>query len=401
MTNKQKILFITPRFPYPPLKGDQVIPYYRLRTLSKKCDITLLSFYESDEELAGVKQISQYCGAVYTVKLPKWRSLINMAFMSFFSKLPFQVLYYRSRTFQKKLFTLLSKNKFDLIHAYMLRMAPYIFSVDTPKILELIDSMQLNLERRICNERIPKIWLFKEELRRVSIYEQSIGEFFSQMIVVSAKDRAFITGDNVKVISLGVDIDFFAPKAKLQRKPAVIFSGNMGYAPNICAIKWFVENCFSKIQALVPEVSLVIAGGNTSKEILSMGNKPGIKVTGFVESMPDVLNQASVAIAPMQSGSGMQFKILEAMSCGLPVVTTAIGLGDIKAKPSYEICVADSAKDFINAVVSFLNDPEKSENIGIKAREFVIQNHGWEHIAFQIEEVYNKLLNSEDKGTVL
>lgn len=390
-----KVLFVTARFPYPPLKGDQVVPYHRLRILSRKHDITLLSFYEKEEDLAGIDQIRKYCGAIHTVKLSKWRSLVNMAFLSPFSKLPFQVLYYRSREFKKKLSILLNENKFDLIHSYMLRVAPYLYTVDAPKILELIDSMQLNLERRICNERTPKLWLFKEELRRINIYEKSIGKFFNQLVVVSEKDRAFVSGDNVKVIPLGVDTDIFVSKTKLQKKPVIIFSGNMGYAPNINAINWFMKNCFSEIQKLMPEVSLVIAGGNTSKEVFNLGDKQGVTVRGFVESMPDVLNQASVAIAPMQSGSGMQFKILEAMSCGLPVVTTAIGLGDIKARPSYEICVADTAKDFTDKVISLLRSSEMSENIGKKAREFVIQNHSWEGIVFQIEEVYNKLLNNK------
>jgi hypothetical protein len=90
--------------------------------------------------------------------------------------------------------------------------------------------------------------------------------------------------------------------------------------------------------------------------------------------MPDTLKDANVAIAPMQSGSGIQNKILEAMSCGLPVVTTNLGLGNIKAKPRKDILVADSPEDFAQSVIELLQNPLKAREIGYKAREYAVNN---------------------------
>jgi glycosyltransferase involved in cell wall biosynthesis len=89
----------------------------------------------------------------------------------------------------------------------------------------------------------------------------------------------------------------------------------------------------------------------------------------------------------------MQFKILEAMSCDLPVVTTTLGLGDIKARPGEEICVADTAEEFSKMVVTLLKSPEMADSIGRKAREFVMHNHSWEYAASQIEEIYNAIMD--------
>jgi sugar transferase (PEP-CTERM/EpsH1 system associated) len=390
-----KILFITPRFPYPPLTGDQVVSYHRLRILGKRHEITLLSFYEKDEELAGIEQLSPFCHAIHTVRLPKWRSLLNVALMGPFSGLPLQVLYYHSAAFQKRLTALLDENRFDLIHAYMLRVAPYLSAVSTPKILELIDSMQFNLERRVTMEGIPNRWLFTEELRRVTPYERKIGELFDQLIVVSEKDKALIPSNNVRAIPLGVDTDIFVPREpqdKLEQKPIIVFSGNMGYAPNIHAVTWFVEKCLPLIQKAIPDAALIIAGSNPSKEVRDLGQKRGVTVTGFVESMSEILNKARVAVAPMQSGSGMQFKILEAMACGLPVVATTLGLGDIKARPGHDIYIADTAGEFAEMVLNLLNTPETAERISRQARNFVLHNHSWEHMATQVEAIYHKIL---------
>lgn len=107
---------------------------------------------------------------------------------------------------------------------------------------------------------------------------------------------------------------------------------------------------------------------NPSKKVCELSLCNGIIVTGFVKSMPEILNKATVAIVPMQSGSGMQSKILEAMSCELPVVTTTLGLRDIEARPGEEICVADTADEFAETVVTLLKSPEMAERIGRNAR---------------------------------
>ena len=62
-----KILYTTARFPYPPLRGDQLVPYFRIQHLARKHEITLLSFVEGPEELAYVGHLKEHCVGVHTV----------------------------------------------------------------------------------------------------------------------------------------------------------------------------------------------------------------------------------------------------------------------------------------------------------------------------------------------
>lgn len=387
-----KLLFITPRFPYPPFRGDQSVPFHRMRILSRKHEITLLSLYERDEDLNGIEPLSQFCSSIHTVKLPKWKSFKNMAFMGPVSRLPLQVLYYHSGEFRECLSKLLTDYEFDLIHAFMLRLAPFCQGLSTPVVLDLIDSMQLNFSRRVDMARGPKKWLLQEELRRLTYFEKDICHQFERLIVVSNKDKEYIASANVDVVPLGIDTERFAPSNVSADNPTIIFSGNMYYGPNVHAVKWFAENCFFRIQAKVPNVAFIIAGNGPPSDILELGHKPGITVTGFVESMPDMLNRASVAVAPMQSGSGMQFKILEAMSCGLPVVTNSLGLGDIKAMDGIELLLAETADNFIERIVECLTCGETAQKIGTRAREFVMNQHSWEHTTDMVENIYTQIL---------
>lgn len=383
-----KLLFLTPRFPYPPLKGDQALPYYRLRELGPRHEITLLTFYEKDSDLDGLPELKPYCREIHAVRLPRWLSVLNMLALGLFSRLPFQVLYFRSPAFSRKLDEVLAAGSFDAVHAFMLRLAPYLARLKAPAVLELIDSMRLNMARRAAAEGPLTRWLFNEELRRVTAYEASATGRASRLVVVSPKDREQVPGGNVRVIPLGVDTALFAPPAQRQAKPVVVFTGNMGYAPNVTAALWFAEHCLPRLRREVPDAELVIAGARPAPAIRALAALPGVTVTGPVASMPAVLAGAAVAVAPMRTGSGMQFKVLEAMACGLPVVATTLGLGGIQAVPGEHLLTADSPEDFARAVAGLLKDPAAAARLGQAARRFIEERHSWAHAAREAEKLY-------------
>ncbi len=89
----------------------------------------------------------------------------------------------------------------------------------------------------------------------------------------------------------------------------------------------------------------------------------------------------------MQSGSGMQFKILEAMACGIPVVTSTLGLGDIKAVPGEEVLVCDSPGKFVESTLSLLRSNELRNRIGSAGLLYVQKNHSWDAINSKFETV--------------
>ncbi|MGK5094025.1 glycosyltransferase family 4 protein [Deltaproteobacteria bacterium TL4] len=388
-----KLLFVTPRFPYPFPRGggDQVVSYNRIRTLHQYHEIILLSLYEKDEDLYGMEEMSRYCEEIHVIKLTKWEAIRNVLFHAPFSNLPLQVLYYRSPKFEEKVLELCRGN-LDLIHVFQLRAAPYLSAIQRPKILELIDSMSLFLKRRIDLEKSPKKWLYSEEYRRVSKYEPTLAGVFDHLFVVADLDRKQIPAENISVVPTGVNTQLFFPQENVQKKYSLIFSGSMWYAPNVQAVEWFITCCWPIVCLELSSITLAIVGRNPSKQVLKFSTYPGITVTGSVDSMPDTLNQCQIAIAPMQSGAGMQFKILEAMACELPVVTTSLGLGSIMATSPSEIMVANEAEAFALTILELLRSPEKMKNIGRKARQLVMKKYSWENTAQQINHVYDQII---------
>jgi polysaccharide biosynthesis protein PslH len=394
-----KILFVAPRFPYPLIQGDRLLCYHRLRTLSQSHEITLITFYQSSQELDNLAKLLPFCQSIHPVYLPRWKSLSNCVKNLFGSQLPLQVAYYSLDRFQDELDRIISIEKFDVIHYLMLRMAEYRISPSIPQIIEIVDSMQLNLQTRIPFESTVKRSLYQEELKRVTNYENQLDRRFSKIIVCGEKDADSLSLNRTQlvIVPTGTDIESFrsgTARTKDRSTIELVFTGKMSYAPNVHAVRWFVNNCWKLLKQKLPDIQLTIAGADPPPEIIKFDRLQGIRVTGFVKSIGDILNAADIAITPMQSGSGMQNKILEAMSCGLPVVTTSIGLGSIDAKVGDEILVADSPSDFVNTIIQLSQNKEQMQQIGIKARSFVEANHSWETGSAKIEAIYREVIDA-------
>jgi sugar transferase (PEP-CTERM/EpsH1 system associated) len=386
-----RLLYLTPRFPHPALKGDQLAAFHRLVQLGRRHEISLVSFYEDEAELAHADELRGVCESIETVRLPQWRGVANVALRAPFSSEPLQILYYRSAEFARIVDELARRGKFDIVHGFMLRMAPYLQQLDAPRVLDALDSMELRMRRNVEVERPPRRWLFREELRRVAPSERAVARSVDAVLVASEHDKASFATENVEVVPNGVDADVFAPDLAARRPGTIVFSGTMSYPPNVRAARWFADECFPLVRQAVPDAWFVIAGASPARELRELERLPGIVVTGFVPSMPNALNRATVAVAPMRSGAGIQNKILEAMACGLPLVTTTIGLGGIAAVPGRDLLVADGTKEFADAVVSVLRTTERAGELGENARARVLEDYTWERAAAAVERVYDRL----------
>ena len=136
---------------------------------------------------------------------------------------------------------------------------------------------------------------------------------------------------------------------------------------------------------------LIVIGPNPPAKLVRTCSQTGVKFLGYVPDLNEYLARATVSIAPMRSGSGIQNKVLEAMAAGIPVVATTVGLGGLRAVPWEHLLVADTPYDFTDAILQIFHNPSLRQNLVCKARELVKDFYSWEASVQALDDIYQSV----------
>jgi len=384
-----RILFLTARFPWPLLRGDQARAYHQLRLLAPRHRTTLVSFSDAPVPEEGLAAVSAFCERVVTVPLGRAAMGLGLG-RGVFSPLPFQVSLYAHARMRRALREAVAGHDFDLAHAQLARMAPFVEELPIPRFVDLVDALSLSTHRRSLRHRGPLRWLTALEAKRLLRYERRLCASLEGASIASSVDRAAI-GNTTRlgVVPNGVDIARL-PFEPAGRDPAtIVLTGNMGYFSNVDAACWFAERVFPLVRRSVPEARFHVIGARPTSRVRRLARvDPAVSVLGFVDDLRPHLRTATVAVAPMQAGAGQQFKVLEAMASGAPVVATPLAAEALEARPDDGLLVAGTAEAFAGAVVALVREPGRAAGLAAQARRFVESRYTWEASTARLEELH-------------
>jgi len=170
-----------------------------------------------------------------------------------------------------------------------------------------------------------------------------------------------------------------------------IFIGNFLHEPNWNAVQYLKEAVWPKIRKLLPEVSMQVYGAYPSQKVLQL-HKPEERflILGRAENAEAVVKKARVVLAPMRFGAGAKTKLLEAMQCGTPSVTTTIGAESMHGNLAWNGIIADDADAIANAAAALYQDEslwKQSQQNGIN-----IVNQRYSKLLFEADFV-NRILD--------
>ncbi len=374
-----KILYATARPPYPPEKGDQLIAFEQIKKINKQVDIHLVSLNDGlcNEEFVRGK-LEEYCKTIHFVQSGKSASrLIH----SLYNQLPFQVNLFYDRFVKRQIDELVQKIEPDLIHVQTIRISEYFRYYKYPKILDMIDSLSLNMKRRGQEDVFPRKYVFQYEAHLLAQYERDMISDFSSIFLVSRSDAANYQSNRFVINPNGTYITRdLVQKYKNQPKTIdLIFHGNMQYFPNVDAVLYFYKRIFPKLLERKPNLKLYIVGRNPAPQIRKLHDGQNLFVTGQVSDMVEYLMKSVIGVYPLKSGSGMQNKILEAMSCGLPVVASSMAIQGIEyLEEGTHVIIADNDEEWISSILGLLDDKFRQAQYGLAGQTAIIENYSWE-----------------------
>jgi sugar transferase (PEP-CTERM/EpsH1 system associated) len=382
-----RIFVILPRIPYPLEKGDKLRAFHQVKALSKNNEIILcaLNHNQKLDQQEAFSKLQPYCRSINFIDLP-WYAIPFNIIRAFFKHLPLQVGYFYNARANKKIQKLFDEYKPDRVYCQLLRTAEYGVNLPAFKTIDYQDVFSYGVKRRI--EKAP-FWMkpiLKLEYKRLLAYENKMFDLFNEKTIISLPDRKLIrhpNRDKIHIIPNGVDHDFFSPMEK-PKEHDVVFTGNMSYPPNIDAAGFLVKEVMPLVWKKMPQVKIMLAGANPDNKVKALESEK-VKVSGWMDDIRDAYASSIVFIAPMRIGTGLQNKLLEAMSMKIPSITTPLANDALQAENGKEILIGKDAAGLAQHIIDLLSNEEANNDIAAAGYNFVHQRYSWYEASVKLE----------------
>lgn len=398
-----KILMLTPYLPYPLLSGGQIRTYNLLKKLSNKHQITLFALIKNEEEKQYVSELEKYCHKVRVFKRSEKPFTLKNIFKTAFSGFPFLVIRNQAEGSLEAIKKEIARENYDLIHAETFYMMPHIPECQIPIILVEQTIEYLGYESYAKKAPFFLKPLLNADVKKIHLWEKHYWQKADRLIVMSEEDRQFIAKDldkeKIDVVANGVDTKWFAEKKRnLADRPTILSVGTFKWLPNIEAVDFLVNQVWPLIKKAVLNANLLIVGNAPTEKVISYGkNDPQITVAGRVEDIRDAFGSAHVLLAPVFSGKGTRYKILEAMASGTPVVASKIAVEGLNITDGVHLLTSNKATDLADLTVRVLNDKNLWQKLSKNGKEFVALNYDWELISQKLDRIYQEIGNYAKK----
>lgn len=369
-------------------KGDKLRAFYQIAELSRKNEVILACVNDEEVLPEHMDVLKPFCKRILLHTLSKAKQISNLA-KALFNGHPFQVEYFFSAAFKKKIDEVVEEEKPDAIFCQLVRMAEYVKDINhIPKTLDYQDAFSKGYERQAKREnfyrRIPVLM----EWKRMLAYEKKIFDSFENKVIISEQDKQLINHpdhDKIEVVPNGVDFNYYSPQLG-DKKYDLIFSGNMNYPPNIESAVYIAHEIMPLLKKQKPDATLVIAGANPAPEVMKLKSE-SIHVTGWVDDIREPFSQSRIHLAPMLISIGLQNKILQAMAMKIPCIVSSQANNAIHAPTNDCLLIADSPQEYVNKIMMLLQDQNLYDQIADHAHGFVRKNFDWGAVNTKLESV--------------
>jgi glycosyltransferase involved in cell wall biosynthesis len=377
-----------------------------IRHLSTCHEVVCLSFARQ-QDLTGLPHLKPYCTEVMTVPFPGGAGVSSLAkFLNLARRVAHNVLSFATLTpvvvrkclspdMDREIRLAIEKHKPDVVHICFPQMAHYISAcAGVPAVMDTLDVALLGVFRRAmrAGNILAKAYYLLQWKFWVR-YESRWFPLFGKVLTVTRQDAVALNMvmPDLDVYDNAIAVDI-VPHPSLERDTSVRigFLASFNHQPNIDAALYFAESVLPLIRRRMPAAGFVVAGRNPPSLLLDAKDK-GVTCLGYVEDVSAFYGSVDVVVAPIRYGGGIKIKVLEAMACGMAVVTTSVGAEGIAETGEGAFLVADDPAAFAEAVVTLLSDKERRVSLGEQARQVIEKRFSWQRLCDELDKIYHEL----------
>ena len=383
----RELLFLAHRIPYPPQKGDKIRSWHILSHLSQRYRVHLACFIDDPDDWRHVDRLREICGECHFAELKP--SIAKLRCLSgFVTGEALTLPFYRDAGLGAWVRDLVGRREVGGCYVFSSAMAQYVTGDAFAALRRVMDFVDVDSEKWrqfAARKSWPVSRLYRREGQRLLQFDRAIAAEFDASVLVSGVEAELFkrlspgTAQKTFAIRNGVDSDYFSPERNYENPyplgdSPLVLTGAMDYWPNAEAASWFAKEVLPSVRQSVPDAAFCIVGSDPLPEVRQLERLTGVTVTRRVPDIRPYLAHASVAVAPLRIGRGVQNKVLEAMAMAVPVVATPEATQGLDV--SGGTLVASDAREFADQIVSLLRSADRRE-IGSRARAKVVSDYGW------------------------
>lgn len=263
------------------------------------------------------------------------------------------------------------------------------------RLSELSGSKLVSEMHYVVRNLAKKLGADKDRLVNIEKMEEKVGKSVDHLITLSYEDQKFIeeymgvSPERISVIPSGVDcneIRYFGPNFDEKN---IIFLGNLYFKPN--------EDAVRRIRNLIyPELHkygfrFTIAG-DCPENLKRDCETEGFKFTGTLSDLNELFKNATLALSPIDEGTGMRIKLLNYLAAGIPILTTSIAASGFNNKGLF--LTEDNYTDYAKRILELVKDKKGLIQISNNGRSEIESLYDWNTIAKRTIEVYRKIMQS-------
>ncbi len=390
-----EILFLAHRIPFPPDRGDKIRTFHELKHLAGLGTVHLACFADDEADAANLAGLRKAIGpALGEVHVEVRRiSKIAAGARAILKGRPVSLTLFDSPALRGFVGRILADGRIDTVFAFSGQMAQFVpEGVRARFVMDFGDVDSAKFEAYGAESGAMAL-IHRREGSKLAAFERSVAARADVSLFVSGAEadlfrtRSGLEGADIRALQNGVDLDYYDPGADFERlsrfsspakagegdTPLIVFTGQMDYAPNIDAVRWFA----GEVMPMLPKARFAIVGRKPPEAVRRLAG-PRIIVTGAVADVRSWLAAAEIVAAPLRIARGIQNKVLEAMAMARPVVASPAAFEGIEAEPGRHLLVSSGAEAQAEAIAGLLADPARAEAMGEDARRRMEQVYRWE-----------------------
>ncbi|MEO8275468.1 MAG: glycosyltransferase [Thermoanaerobaculia bacterium] len=290
--------------------------------------------------------------------------------------------------------------RFDVVVLQLVRLSGVMAAMrEVPWILDLVDSLSLNLSRRAAFDRFWMRPLLRFEARRLAADERRMIAAATSSLLVSERDRRYLAASLPENLANRLAVVPLALAANPQAAPRAVrtdgaielaITGNLGYFPTARGIRWFLDDVWPGVARQVPRARLIVAGARPPRGLARRVRSAGGEVVGDPPDLAQILARADLALAPLLAGSGTPIKLLEALAAGVPAVATPAAAEGLDPALARCLAIPEDAVGWVTAIRGLVANPVAARARAEVGRRLVAELHDPVQVARALEGVLRR-----------